>query len=218
MAVDWGSIAQVGLQMAGNYANQRSQARAGAANAQQTQNQLAISQNNSQNNVLLQMAQMELLRKQMEEANRMGRAQQVARGDAMANVQDVQIGRPSHITNFDVSGGMRPSALGPNARMAGRELSNQALAALLEGDSFMPINPRGPVDLDANMPQESTFDKIMGGVGAVGGAVNAYKAQQQGQQQQAAMQALWSQMVNGGANASYADALNRFGNMGGAIG
>lgn len=178
MAVDWGTIAQVGLSAASNYANSRNQARTQAAGAAQTQNAQAIQQNNGQNNVLLQMAQIELLRKQMEEQNRNGRAQQTARGDALANVQDVSISRPSHITDFNISGGMRPSALGPNARQAGAELSNQALAKLLEGDSFMPMNTAGPVDLNANMPTESTFDKIMGGIGTAGNVWQSYEQQQ----------------------------------------
>ena len=176
--MDWGALAQVGLSAASNYANSRNQARTQAAGAAQTQNAQSIQQNNSQNNVLLQMAQIELLRKQMEEQNRNGRAQQTARGDALANVQDVSISRPSHITDFNISGGMRPSALGPNARQAGAELSNQALAKLLDGDTFMPITPTGPVDLNANMPTESTFDKMMGAAGSVGNVWQAYEQQQ----------------------------------------
>lgn len=215
MAVDWGSIAQIGLNLASNYAAGRNQARQQAAGAQQVQNQQAIQQNAQQNNVLMQMAQMELLRKEMEERNRQNRAQQVGLGDALANVQDVRIDAPSHITRFNVSGGMRPSALGPNARMAGRELSGQALAALMEGDSFMPIRPRGPVDLSADMPEESAFDKIMGLAGTAGSVWNAYNQRQQGQ---AGPQMGTPQAVTGGANSSYAEALRRFMNMGGANG
>ena len=187
MPVDWGQIAQVGMNMASQYANSRSQARAGAAQAQQTQNAQGVAQNTSQNNVLLQMAQIELLRKQMEEANRGGRAQQTVRGDLMANVQDASFARPSWVPTMALSGGVRPSALGPNSREAGRELSTQALSALKSGDAFMPINPMGPIDLDANMPQESAFDKLMGGVGAVGGAMQGYQQGQQGQQYNTSM-------------------------------
>lgn len=214
--IDWGQILQTGLGMAQQYSAGRQQGRQNAAQFQQQQNAQAIGQNNSQNNVLLQMAQIELLRKQMEEANRGNRAQQVARGDAQANVRDVQIDAPSHITKFNISGGMRPSALGPNARMAGQELSNQALAALIEGDSFMPINPRGPVDLNAGMPTESTFDKIMGIAGAVGGGIQGYRQGQQAQQSSNVMQQLMQQYMQpqGGTQSSYADALQRYANMG----
>lgn len=206
--MDWGSLAQIGLSMASNYANNRQQGKQQAAQFAQGQNQQAVAQNNSQNNVLLQMAQIELLRKQMQEQNRPARARQVALGDALANVQDVNIDAPSHITKFNISGGMRPSMLGPNARQAGSELSNQALASLLEGDSFMPINPRGPVSLDANMPQgDSTLDKIMALAGTVG---NGYDAYQQRQLINRMMPPQGTPAgVQGGANGSYQDALVR---------
>lgn len=182
MAVNWGSIASAGMQMASQYAQQRQASQQQAQQAQQEQNRQGIAQNQGQNNVLLQMAQIELLRKQMEEQNRPGRASQTAMGDVMANVQDARVSAPSHIPRFEVSGGLRPSALGPNARAAGGALSNQALAALLEGDSFMPINPAGPIDLDATMPRESTFDKIMGGLGTAGNVMQAMQQRQQMQQ------------------------------------
>lgn len=219
--MDWGTLAQVGLNMASNYAAGRNQARGQAAVAQNEENRNAIAQNSNMNNVMLQMAQMELLRKQMEESNRQNRAQQVARGDLLARMQDINIEGPSHITKFNVSGGMRPSALGPNARAAGGELSNQALAALIEGDSFMPIKPMGPVNLSNTMPQESTFDKIMGMAGTVGGAMDAYKQRQQAEQQGQAMQDLWSRVmgVQGGAGTSYQQSLAGFRpNMGAGLG
>jgi phage-related tail protein len=185
MAVNWGSIASAGMQLASQYAAQRQQAAQQAQQSQQVQNQQGIAQNQGQNNVLLQMAQIELLRKQMQEQNRSGRAAQTAMGDVMANVQDAHVSAPSHIPRFEVSGGLRPSALGPNARAAGGALSNQALAALLEGDSFMPITPAGPINLDATMPEESTFDKWMGGIGAAGNVFQAMQQRQQLQQAQA---------------------------------
>jgi hypothetical protein len=183
MATDWGSLAQLGLSLASNYSQGRQQAQQGAQVMQQQQNAQGIAQNQGQNNVLLQMAQIELLRKQMEEQNRPQRAQATGLGDALANVQDVNISRPSHISNFSISGGLRPSMLGPNTRAAGAELSNQSLAALQGGDSFMPLNPAGPINLDATMPEESGFDKIMALAGTAG---NVYQGYQQQQQQQAA--------------------------------
>jgi hypothetical protein len=214
MPVDWGQIAQVGMNMASQYANNRQQARAAAANAQQTQNSQGIAQNNAQNNVLLQMAQIELLRKQMEEANRQGRAQQTVRGDLMANVQDARFSRPAGVPDMSLSGGLRPSALGPNSREAGRELSSQALSALKSGDTFMPINPMGPIDLDANMPQESTFDKILGGVGAVGGAMASYDQTQRQAQQETALTRLLEQMQREQEQRRFSDAVKQYGGMG----
>jgi hypothetical protein len=212
--MDWGSLAQIGLSMASNYANNRQQGRQNAATFAQGQNSQAIAQNNSQNNVLLQMAQLELLRKQMQEQNRPQRAQATALGDALANVQDARVSAPSHITRFNVSGGLRPSMLGPNARRAGAELSNQSLAALIEGDSFMPVNPRGPVNLDANMPEgPSTMENIMGLAGSVGNAYDAYQQRQLINQLMPQTQAQPGTpgAVQGGTNMSLADFMKLIG-------
>lgn len=210
MATDWGQLAQIGLGLASNYAAGRQQSKQHAAQFAQGQNQQALQQNQQQNNVLLQMAQIELLRKQMQEQNRVGRAQQTAIGDALANVQDARIDAPSHITRFNVSGGLRPSALGPNARMAGQELSAQALNALQRGDAFMPINPAGPVDLNANMPgPDSTFDKIMALAGTVGNAYQGYK-QNQRIDDLMRQQTGTPGAVQGGTNARFDDLLRMF--------
>jgi hypothetical protein len=189
MPIDWGTIAQVGLNMASQYAGGRNQARQSAVQGQQVQNSQQLAQNQDQNSMALRLAEIELLRKQFEETNRSQRAQQVAQGGAQANVQDISFSRPSHITNFGVSGGMRPSAMGAQGRAAGNELSNQAMVALLKGGDFSPINTTGPIDLDASMPEESTFDKIMGGIGTAGNAVNAYQQAQQLQRDKVAQQA-----------------------------
>lgn len=210
MAVDWGQIAKVGMNLASQYANNRQQARAAAAQAQQTQNAQAVTQNSQQNNVLLQMAQIEMLRKQFEQSNRQANASQAARGDLMANVQDARFTRPAGVPDMSLSGGLRPSALGPNAREAGRTLSNQSLTALMSGENFMPINPVGPVDLNANMPQESSFDKILGLVGTAGNAYQGYQQMQQGQQQQSFMNDLLKQMQEEQQKRTFADALKNY--------
>ncbi len=214
-SVDWGQIAKVGMNLASQYADNRQQGRIAAANAQQTQNSQGIAQNSSQNNVLLQMAQIELLRKQMEEANRAGRAQQTVRGDLQANVQDARFSRPTGVPDMALSGGLRPSALGPNAREAGRTLSSQALSALQRGDSFMPLNPTGPIDLSANMPQESWFDKLLAGVGAVGGAVSSYQQTQRADEQQQFMQELLKQMQKDRQSRTFKDTAAEYGAVGG---
>ena len=192
--IDWGSIAKAGLGMASQYSANRAAATQNAQQAQQQQNAQGITQNNAQNNVLLQMAQIELLRKQMQEQNRPQRAQAVGLGDALANVQDARVSAPSNISSFNISGGLRPSMLGANTRQAGAELSNQSLQALMQGDRFMPINPVGPIDLDSTMPRESAFDKIMGLAGMAG---NVYQGvQQQGALQQQQQQAQTTSQQN----------------------
>src|SRR5690606_23704042 len=92
--------------------------------------------------------------------------------------QDARIGGLSHIPRLSLSGGLRPSALGPNARAAGQVMSRDALMAMLRGDSFSPVRTTGPIDVNANMPQEGLLDKILGGIGTAGNLWQAYHAGQ----------------------------------------
>lgn len=72
-------------------------------------------------------------------------ASQAARGDAQANVQDVSFsGLPSYIHVPTVSGGLRPSVLGPNARAAGQMLSQQALQHLQNPQPYQPVQLTPP--------------------------------------------------------------------------
>jgi hypothetical protein len=61
------------------------------------------------------------------------RAGQAAFGDILSNIQDVQMDLPDWIPDFNLQGGLRPSALGANARAAGQTLSRDALQAMLSG-------------------------------------------------------------------------------------
>lgn len=181
MAIDWGTIAKVGATLASNYANSRNQQRQQAQGNAQVQNQQALQQNAQQNNVALQLALLDLQRRQQTEQNRGTRASQAVRGDLISNVQDASVQAGSHIPRLNISGGLRPSALGGKARMAGDEMSRQALLAMLQGDQFAPVGLAGPIDLNANQPRESTFDKIMAGIGTAGNIWQAYGAARQPQ-------------------------------------
>lgn len=103
------------------------------------------------------------------------RASQVMRGDLMSNVQDVGVtGLPPQVPRIQFTGGLRPSALGPNARAAGSALSRQALQALLTG-SDVP----GATDFRSGLtkapsitplPEESGWAKA-GNVLGIGGGM-----------------------------------------------
>lgn len=88
------------------------------------------------------------------------RAKEAYTGDLMANVQDSQVQAPanvqSHVVNF--TGGLRPSALGPNARAAGATLSN--IGASNIGKDVLPEVPNAP-----NLPQSNWLDSLLGGAG-----------------------------------------------------
>jgi len=82
-----------------------------------------------------QAGQLDLQRKMFSEDARAGRGKQAALADLLANLQDVSIDVPG-IQTAKVSGGLRPSAMGTTGRQGMAELSKQALAALMQGDTF----------------------------------------------------------------------------------
>lgn len=93
------------------------------------------------------------------------RAVQTALGDLLSNVQDVQLNVPGIAASTTV-GGVRPSALGPNARQAGAELSKKALEALISGSDIPPPTER---------PQASGVDTGLNWASVIGtgfGAAN----------------------------------------------
>ena len=110
----------------------------------------------------------------------LARTRQAAYGDALQNVQDVNIDfQPTTgaLPKFNVSGGLRPSIFGDNARAAGGELGNQALAALMSKSDVPaasdPMALPEPSPLtgvpELSQPKGSgALEKITGGVGLTG--------------------------------------------------
>lgn len=147
-------------QVAGNDAAASAQGRLAQAGAQQAQDRNAIGLFGAKNAAAQQAL------------NQHGQlAQQAAQGDVMSNVQDTQFsGLPSYIHQANISGGLKPSLLGPNARQAGQTLSRNALMQLMAGDTNLPKAPEL-----TPLPEASTmdgFNKGLSRVGAFAGALS----------------------------------------------
>lgn len=104
------------------------------------------------------------------------RAKQAAYGDALKNVQDVNIDfqpQTGPATKFNVTGGLRPSMFGETSREAGGELGRQALLALMTGSDTPETSPL--VDIpDVSEPKGSgVLEKVTGGVGLGGSILDA---------------------------------------------
>lgn len=66
-----------------------------------------------------------------------GDAYQKALKSALAmNLQDANIQLPSRITKFNITGGLRPSAIGAEGKAAATELNKQAMLKLMSGEKF----------------------------------------------------------------------------------
>ena len=154
-----GALSDAG-QVAGNDA---------AAAAQGRSLQAQLQQNQDRNALGLYQTKLAAAQQALNQHSQL--ASQAARGDLLNNVQDAQItGLPSYIHIGQVSGGLRPSALGPNARQAGATLSRNALLQLLQGDTNLPTAPNL-----TPLPEASGYDNFTKGlsrVGAYAGAID----------------------------------------------
>ena len=112
----------------------------------------------------------------------MARTKQAAYGDALQNVQDVNIDfQPATgtLSKFGVTGGLRPSMFGANARAAGGELSTQALEALRTKSDIPDLVDVPEASPLAELPELSTpqgssvLEKVTGGVGLGGSILGA---------------------------------------------
>lgn len=157
--------ASQGLQ-AGRYAD---------ANQNLERDRLAGSIYNTQQNAQFNKAQQELQQRQFSLNAPANRAKQTALGDLLANVQDVNITPPSGIRMGNITGGLRPSALGPNARQAGGDLSRQALMALLDqrDQKFDPIQMIAPPQITPGT-QPGKAENLLGILGTVGGLAGGF--------------------------------------------
>lgn len=113
-------------------------------------------------------ANTDLQRREFSQQARPANAQQVALGDLLKNIQDVHIQPPPGVHMGQISGGLRPSVFGENTRQAGGELSRQALAKLLAGEQFDPIQMLRP-PTPTQTPQAGKLENLMGILGTVGG-------------------------------------------------
>ncbi len=114
------------------------------AQAKIAQSQLEAQQKGAYNQNQLQQAQLDLQRRLYQDQAMPRQAQNTALGDLLANVQDMKVTPPRWVASHmpTVTGGVRPSALGPNARAAGKSLSDQSLAKLQGGNGFDPVGFR----------------------------------------------------------------------------
>lgn len=110
---------------------------------------------------------------------------QALAGGLMQGLQDVNISRPqgSTIPTFNVSGGLRPSAMGPEAREAGGAMARHALMQMLSGGPA-PIQLGPQADLGPGyqapaepvLPKAGLGEKLLGGLGLGGSLLGAIGA------------------------------------------
>lgn len=162
-----GAVGSVAGMAAGGKSDQRMQE--GALAAQGNRN--AVDLYGTQQNAELQRGQLDLQRKQFEDQARGLRGRQSTIADLLGSLQDINISVPG-IQTASVTGGLRPSALGPGAREALAGLHQSALTKLLAGDTFSGGEMVAPPVM-AGMPKAGGLEKtldMLGLLGSLGGA------------------------------------------------
>jgi hypothetical protein len=151
---------------------------AAAASAAGRAQTAGINQNQDRNALGLYDAQLKGAQQALNQNSQL--ASQAARGDLMSNVQDVNFTNlPPGVHTAGMTGGLRPSDLGPNARQAGQTLSRNALLQLLQGPTNLPKAPTLTPLPDANGFDK--FNQILGYGGSMAGALSPLFGPQQGQ-------------------------------------
>lgn len=136
----------------------------GAANGRATEAQITNQFNNNQ----IGAANANLAQQKYLSSVPSTYASQAARGGLQANAQDASIsGLPSYIHVPTLSGGLRPSALGPNSQAAGAQLSKQALQNLLNPQQYKPLELTPP-------PNASAGANALGYLGLAGSVAGAF--------------------------------------------
>lgn len=138
----------------------------------QTQDQLRQRMWEAQTQNILQRSRLMQDQATMQRDSPTIRAQQAARGDMQANIQDVNIPGNERLKVQHFSGGMRPSAMGSNARAAGAGLSSIALQNMGK-DSFEVPNLPAPPDLTA-LQKSGFLDKLLSGASGAAGLLGAF--------------------------------------------
>jgi hypothetical protein len=171
MAIDWMTAIQLGSQLAGKIAEGRAKGRQAEAQTNMGRDQVASNQYGIAQNAQMDAADLDLRRQQYVEDARAKRAKQAVIGDLLANIQDVNVSVPG-ITNATVTGGIRPSALSDLGREGGRQLNQQALLRMLQGDEFTGGEMLSGPGLTA-LPKGNTADSILGALGTYGSLAGA---------------------------------------------
>lgn len=126
----------------------------------------------------LDRAQLDLQRRAYADQAPGARARQAVVGNLLANMRDASFSRPAGAEGRGLTGGLRPSALGPGGRAAGEELARQAMMRLMKGDSFDPVPATQmnilPQITPTPQPKAGFMDKLLGVAGVAGGLAGAY--------------------------------------------
>lgn len=195
--IDWTQFAlQTALPIAGSVASGLVTGREAGRTQQANQ---AITQDTQKANIdanyekaLEQRAALELAQKQDTRSSQSDAYKNALRSSLLLNLKDASFNRPDGVPNITLTGGLRPSAIGPQAHQAAQLMNQHALDALMHGESYTDL-PAVEKSAVSNLPQPSSLDNVLGIVGSAGNALSALNTQQTQQSQNSIVQKLLQQ-------------------------
>ncbi len=113
------------------------------------------------------------------------------------NMKDASFDRPSDVPSMSLKGGLRPSALGGDARAAAEMLNARALVSLMDGEQFADLPPIEKYAPTFSKP--GMLDTILGVAGTVGKATDRWGADAKQDEQSAFIRELMKKAQAEGA-------------------
>lgn len=174
-------IVMAGMTVAGKIAEGRAKGRAAETQLNTQRDQITANNYQAQLDAAAKARQQELSERQFALNAPSTKLSQLLRGGILQGATDAKINVPG-IQRTEISGGLRPSMFSDEAKSGGGAMVQSALASLLKGEQFNPMQMPTAPGLTPT-PQSGKLDSflnILGGVGSAAGAgYGAYDAYNQ---------------------------------------
>lgn len=181
-----------GLGAAGSMAEGREKGRAVEnANTTLQDNQRLIANRDFESG-LQDRAKLDMDRREFAQKSRGTNFADALKSSIAMNLRDGAFNRPEGIPTISLSGGLRPSAMGEQGRAAAAAMNDQAMRALLAGETFDEL-PALERFTPTEMKKGGALDTILGIAGTLGKAGENLEARQEQNTQSSLIQKLLAQ-------------------------
>lgn len=196
-----GTLAKIAGPVAAGIASGQQKGReAENTNAQDTANFRRTESNQNEDNIISR-ADLDLKRREDARTGQSDAYKKALQSALTMNTKDFEIdpaSLPRGVSLIKSSGGLRPSALGPEGQAAAAALNKQAMERLLSGEKFDELPA-----LERTQPGEfkkpGALENIAGGIGLGANAINSYNAGNEQQSMQERILAAIEANKGGGA-------------------
>lgn len=199
--MNWWDLLKTGLGVVGNLAGARESGRQQANDATILQDQMRQRDIEARENATRDRARIEMDQTQQRRSSLNDAYKQALYSALTMNMKDASLNRPEGIPTITMSGGLRPSAIGPQGREAAKILQGHAMRTLLAGGDEFSKLPDMERFRPSTLQSGGTVDNILGLAGAIGGGFEQFDARRQQSENNTLIRDLMEQMRNSGSSA-----------------